>query len=185
MCIRDRGGDRVPVTIGSFADVEVGGEFSLVFVVFNTLFMLLTQEEQVRCFRNVAKRLVPGGVFLLEAFVPDVTRFTGGQANKVTSVTTDQVSLDMTQHDSVQQRVAGQKVVMTDGGIRLYPIQIRYAWPTELDLMAQLAGLQLRDRWSGWRGEPFTSESGKHISVYERLPVLSKEDDTKTASILG
>jgi SAM-dependent methyltransferase len=161
------GGDRVPVTIGNFADADVTGEFSLVFVVFNTFFMLFTQDEQVRCFRNVAKRLAPGGVFLLEAFVPDLTRFTGGQANKVTSITTDQVSLDMSQHDPVRQHVLSQKVFITDGSIRLYPIQIRYTWPSELDLMAQLAGLQLRDRWGGWRREPFTAESGRHISVYE------------------
>ena len=163
------GGDRVPVTIGNFAEAAVAGEFSLVFVVFNTFFMLLTQDEQVRCFRNVAARLAPGGVFLLEAFVPDLSRFAGGQITKVTSITTDQVSLDMSQHDPVRQHVTSQKVFITDGHIRLFPIQIRYAWPAELDLMAQLAGLRLRDRWGGWRREPFTAESGRHVSVYERI----------------
>lgn len=162
------GGDRVPVQIGNFADADAAGEFSLVFVVFNTFFMLLTQDEQVRCFRNVAARLAPGGVFLLEAFVPDLTRFAGGQITKVTSITTEQVSLDMSQHDPVRQHVTSQKVFITDGHIRLFPIQIRYAWPAELDLMAQLAGLRLRDRWGGWRRELFTAESGRHVSVYER-----------------
>ncbi|MBA3715541.1 MAG: class I SAM-dependent methyltransferase [Pyrinomonadaceae bacterium] len=162
------GGDHIPVTVGSFADIGVVGKFSLIFVVFNTLFLLLSQEEQVRCFYSVARHLATDGVFLIEAFVPDVTRYSGGQANKVTAVTTDQITLDMSRHDPVQQRVTGQKIVITDGGIRLYPIQIRYAWPSELDLMAQLAGLRLRHRWGGWQREPFTSESVKHVSIYER-----------------
>ncbi|HVF55103.1 MAG TPA: class I SAM-dependent methyltransferase [Pyrinomonadaceae bacterium] len=162
------GGERVPVSIGDFADVEVEGEFSLIFIVFNTFFLLLTQEEQVRCFRNVARRLSPGGVFLVEAFVPDLTRFTDGQNVKAVEVTTDHINLDIARHDSARQHVTGHKVVLTDGRVRIYPIQIRYAWPSELDLMAQLAGLRLRERRGGWRGERFNSASGKHVSIYER-----------------
>lgn len=162
------GGDRVPVTIGDFAEVGVGGEFKLVYVVFNTIFALASQEEQVRCFRNVAARLAPGGAFLLEAFVPDVTRFTGGQVNRATVVTADRVELDVSRHDPVEQRVVGQTVRITDGAVRLYPVQLRYAWASELDLMARLAGLRLRHRWGGWRREPFTAESTKHVSVYEQ-----------------
>jgi SAM-dependent methyltransferase len=161
-------GDRVPVNLGNFADVAADGQFALVYVVFNTFFALTTQEEQVRCFRNVATHLTPDGCFLIEAFVPDLTRFAGEQAIRATNVMTERVDFDVSQHDSVTQRVVSQKVVLSDGSVRLYPIEIRYAWPSELDLMAQLAGLRLRHRWSNWQREPFTSQSMKHISVYER-----------------
>lgn len=164
------GGDRIKVTEGDFAGVAVEGEFALVYIVFNTFFALSSQEEQVRCFRNVATRLSRDGCFVIEAFVPDVTRFTGGQVNWATKVTEDRVELDAGQHDAATQRVFSQKVVITDGNVRLYPVQIRYAWPSELDLMAQLAGMQLRERWSNWKREPFTSESKQHISVYELKP---------------
>ena len=162
------GSDRIKVTQGSFADVAVVGEFALVYVVFNTLFALSSQEEQVRCFRNVAAHLSPDGCFVIEAFVPDMTRFDHGQVNWATKVTEDVVELDVGRHDQSTQRVISQKVVITDGNVRLYPVQIRYVWPSELDLMAQLAGLRLRDRWSNWQREPFTSESGKHISIYQK-----------------
>lgn len=162
------GSERITVTTGSFADIPVDGEFALVYVVFNTFFALSSQEEQVRCFRNVAAHLSPDGSFVIEAFVPNIARFTSGQVNWATRVTEDLVELDVGRHDQATQRVVSQKVVITDGSVRLYPVQIRYAWPSELDLMAQLAGLQLRERWSNWNREPFTSESGKHISIYHR-----------------
>ena len=162
------GGDRITVTQGNFAEVPVEGKFALVYIVFNTFFMLLSQEEQVQCFRNVTQHLAAGGCFLIEAFVPDLSRFTGGQVNWATKVSSDQVLLDVGTHDAAGQRVMGQKVVITEGNVRLYPSQIRYCYPSELDLMAQLAGLRLRERWSSWKREPFTAESGKHISVYER-----------------
>jgi SAM-dependent methyltransferase len=163
------GGESISVTIGDFADVDAEGEFSLVFVVFNTFFMLLTQEEQLRCFRNAAARLAPGGVFLVEAFVPDVTRYEGGQAVKTTLVEDEQVILEVAKHDAARQHVTSQRVIFGGaGGVRLYPIQVRYAWPAELDLMARLAGLTLRERWGGWRREPFDSQSVKHVSVYGR-----------------
>jgi SAM-dependent methyltransferase len=162
------GGAQVPVTFGDFADVNADGAFALVFVVFNTFFALLTQEDQVRCFRNVAARLEPGGVFVIEAFAPDLTRFDRyGTITKPTRITNDRVELEMSQHDAVAQHVTSQKVVLLDGQVRLYPIQLRYAWPAELELMAQLAGLRLRARWAGWQREPFNAQSGKHISIYE------------------
>ena len=164
------GGDRVPVTIGDFAGVDVQGEFSLVYVVFNTFFGLLTQEEQVACFRNVARRLAPGGVLVLELFVPDLSRFDRGQRMHANQVGAEHAMLDVSVHDPVRQRVDTQHVLITSGGVRLYPVQIRYAWPSELDLMAQLAGLRLRHRWAGWLREPFTAASGNHVSVYERVP---------------
>ena len=161
------GAERITVTQGSFADIPVEGEFALVYIVFNTFFALSSQDEQVRCFRNVATHLTRDGCFVIEAFVPDVTRFTGGQVNWATKVTADEVQLDVGQHDPATQRVNSQKVVITDGSVRLYPVQIRYAWPSELDLMAQLAGLRLRERWSSWERKPFTSESMNHISIYQ------------------
>ena len=160
------GAEKITVTKGSFAEVAVEGEFALVYVVFNTFFALSSQEEQVKCFRNVAAHLSRDGCFVIEAFVPDLNRFTGGQVNWATKVTADEVQLDVGRHEAAAQRVISQKVVLQDGSVRLYPVQIRYAWPAELDLMAQLAGLRLRERWSNWRREPFTSESGQHISVY-------------------
>ena len=162
------GGEQITITMGNFAEVPVEGKFALVYIVFNTFFALSSQDEQVQCFRNVGAHLEDGGCFVIEAFVPDVTRFQGGQVNWATKVTTDVVELDVGQHDAATQRVVSQKVVITDGSVRLYPVQIRYCWPSELDLMAQLAGLRLRERWSNWKREPFTSESGHHISVYER-----------------
>ena len=163
-------GERIEVSIGDFSQVNVQGEFALVYVVFNTFFMLLTQEAQVRCFRNVAAHLAPGGSFLIEAFVPDLKRFEGEQTNRVTKIGMDYLEMDVSQHERADQRVFGHKVAVRDGGIHLYPIQIRYVWPSEMDLMAQLAGLRLRERWSDWKRSPFTSQSGKHISLYELAP---------------
>lgn len=160
------GGNAIPVTMGDFADAAVEGQFSLIYVVFNTFFALLTQDEQVRCFENVAKRLAPDGVFLIEAFVPDMTRFVRGQHTQSTRVELDRVTIDVSQLDAVQQRVTSQHIFITAQGIRMYPVQLRYAWPAELDLMARLAGLRRVYRWGGWHQEPFTAESAKHVSVY-------------------
>lgn len=161
------GGDRITITQGNFAEVPVDGKFGLIYIVFNTFFMLGSQEEQVQCFRSVAKHLAPGGCFVIEAFVPDVTRFSGNQVNWAQKVTTEEVLLDVGMHERAEQRVVSQKIVITEGNVRLYPAQMRYAYPPEMDLMAQLAGLRLRERWSNWKREPFTSESGQHISIYE------------------
>jgi SAM-dependent methyltransferase len=161
------GGDAVPVTLGDFAEVGVAGEFTLVFVVYNTLFALRTQEEQVRCFRNAAARLRPGGAFVVEAFVPDPAQFSGGHGLRVLHNAPGRVGLKVSEHDPVGQKIRSQHVVITEGGARLFPVEVRYAWPSELDLMAQLAGLRLRSRWGGWRREEFTAGSEKHVSVYE------------------
>lgn len=162
------GGDRIPVTMGNFADVAVEGRYSLVFVAFNTFFALLFQDEQVRCFENVARRLADGGVFVLEAFAPDLTRFDRDQSISTQHVGLDRVLLDCSRHDALGQRVDSQHVVLGEEGVRLYPVSIRYAWPSELDLMARLAGLRLRERWGGWSREPFTGGSQRHVSVYEK-----------------
>ena len=162
------GGEAIPVTMGDFADVGVEGKYRLIFVAFNTLFGLLTQEAQLGCFANAAEHLADDGVFVIEAFVPDLARFDRGQRGHVNRVDTERVIFDASLHDPVEQRVDSQHVVLTEGGTKLYPVSIRYAFPSELDLMARLAGLQLRDRWGGWKREPFTAESGRHVSVYAR-----------------
>ena len=164
------GGAAIPVTIGDFAAFRVEGRFDLVFVVFNTFFGLVTQEAQVQCFRNVASHLDPRGVFLIEAFVPDPGRFTRGQSLSVNQIQADQVELDVARHDPLTQRVHSQHLIFTESGSRLHPVQLRYAWPSELDLMARLAGLRLRERWSDWTGAPFTAASSSHISLYEPDP---------------
>lgn len=162
------GGDRVTTALGDFADVAVDGAFTLVYCVFNTFYSLTTQAEQVGCFRNVAARLEPGGFFVLECFVPDLSRFEHAQHLSVKSLTADRVVLDVSVHDAPNQRVYGQQIHVADGGVRMYPVDIRYAWPSELDLMAGLAGMRLRERWGGWRREPFTVSSTSHVSLYEK-----------------
>jgi SAM-dependent methyltransferase len=164
------GGSDIPVTIGDFAAVgdQVDGTYSLVYVVFNTFFALLAQEDQVRCFQGVSERLAPTGVFVIQAFVPDLTRFDRGSRVAVTVTDVDEVMLEVGNLDLAAQRIATQHVVVVEDGLKMYPVRLRYAWPAELDLMARLAGMRLRDRWAGWGREPFGSRSGQHISVYER-----------------
>jgi len=160
------GGESIKVTMGDFSDVNVDGKFNLIYVVFNTFFSLLTQEEQVRCFQNVTSHLEPGGVFVIEAFVPDLTRFTGGQAIRGTHVTENEARLDITMVEYDKQVLTSQHVIFTGEGIRFYPVKIRYVWPAEMDLMARLGHLQLIMRWSDWKKNLFTSGSRMHVSVY-------------------
>ena len=162
------GGADIPVTMGDFADVPVYGEYPLVYLIFNTLFALTNQEEQVKCFANVAEHLAPEGVFVIECFWPDIARFDRHQRIGVDRITRDTVSLETTRHDPVNQRSESLHLVMKESGIEMYPVVVRYAYPAELDLMARLAGLRLRDRFGSWRREPFTSDSHGHVSVYEK-----------------
>jgi SAM-dependent methyltransferase len=162
------GGADIPVAMGDFADVPVEGVFSLVFVAFNTLFALPSQEAQVRCFANAAAHLAEGGVFVVEAFVPDLARFDRNQRFQTNSVSATEVNLDASRHDPLGQRVDSVHVVLTEAGTRLYPVNLRYAFPAELDLMARLAELELKHRWGGWGREEFTRSSQRHISVYGR-----------------
>lgn len=162
------GGERIRVAMGNFADMPIEGRFALIFVAFNTFFGLRSQDDQLRCFSGVAERLADDGVFVIEAFVPDLGRFDHGQRVGAAHVGTDAVYLEASLHDPVAQRVHSQQVVITEQGIRLYPVEVRYAWPSELDLMARLAGLRLRERFGDWSREPFTAASGRHVSVYQR-----------------
>jgi SAM-dependent methyltransferase len=164
-----RGGSRINVRVGDLIDVDAPRDrYDLVYVVFNTFFAPLTQDEQVRCFANVAARLAPGGVFAIEAFVPDPTRYDGDQRTEAFEIELDRVRLDVVRHDRERQHVVGQHVVLTERGVHLYPFSMRYVWPSEMDLMARLAGMRLRERYGGWHHEPFAPTSVFHVSVYER-----------------
>lgn len=162
------GGRDIPVTIADFREFDLGERFALIFVAFNTIFALQTQEEQVQCFRTVARHLQPRGCFLIEAFVPDLTRFDLGQRASVRSLDPDSAMLELSRHDPVAQRVDSQLVHLSSRGLELYPVRLRYAWPSELDLMARLAELTLLHRWANWQREEFGATSGFHVSVYRR-----------------
>ena len=162
------GGERIPVTIGDFSQVGVEGEYLLIYVVFNTLFGLLTQEDQCRCFDNVASHLTSDGVFLIEAFVPDPKRIAETQSLRVIGMENDLLRIDASQGDFASQVINAQHVHLSSKGVEIYPVKLRYIWPSEMDLMARLAGLRLRQRWGSWEQSPFTSSSMKHISLYEK-----------------
>jgi hypothetical protein len=156
------------VSIANFAEIRLEERFSLVYVVFNTFFALLTQEEQVGCFENAARHLYEGGAFVIEAFVPDMSRFDKDQRVEARHLGDDHVILGAATHDPSEQRISASHLVVSEGGIQLYPVELRYAWPSELDLMARLAGMKLHERRGGWRREPFGKASDKHVSVYGR-----------------
>ena len=162
------GGPSIPVTIGDMAQVPVRGPFRLVYLVFNSLFGLLDQARQAGCFARVGQVLEPGGVFVIECFVPDVARFDRGQRAETLAVTEDSATLRLSRHDAVQQRITMQIVTLDGHGMHLRPLALRYAWPSELDLMAAHAGLQLTERYADWARQPFDSASAQHVSVYQR-----------------
>jgi SAM-dependent methyltransferase len=162
------GGDALDVTIGDFAEVPVEGRYRLIYVVYNTFSNLLTQEDQVRCFENVAAHLEDDGLFLIELLVPAFLLRRDHQYVEAESVEVDEVWLDVGRVDPVEQRLDESHVRLSRDGVRLYPIVQRYAWPSELDLMARIAGLRLLERWGGWDRTPFTADSRLHVSVYGR-----------------
>ena len=160
------GGEDVGVTIGDFASAEAGGTFSLAYLVFNTISNLTTQAAQVACFRNVAAHLEPGGCFVVEVGVPDLQRLPPGETARVFHVSESRWGIDV--YDVARQGLVSHHFETVDGQVEHVSMPFRYTWPAELDLMAQLAGMTLRDRWSGWRREPFTSDSRTHVSVWQR-----------------
>jgi SAM-dependent methyltransferase len=160
------GGDAVGVSVGDFATTAVDGRFTLVYLVFNTISNLTTQEAQVACFRNVAAHLEPGGCFVIENGVPSLRRLPPGQRYVPFHVSDNRLGFD--EYDVANQGLISHHLTIEpDGTARRISVPFRYTWPAELDLMAQLAGMRLRDRFGGWRGEPFTSDSGSHVSVWE------------------
>lgn len=162
------GGDAIPVTMGRFSDFALDGRFALAFIAFNTFFALLAQEEQIRCMETVTRHLAPGGRFVIEAFVPDLARFVANQTVRLVGLESSEVRIDASQLDLAQQRITSQHIVLTERGARLYPVTLRYVWPSEMDLMARIAGMRLEHRWADWKRAPFGADSTKHISVYQR-----------------
>jgi SAM-dependent methyltransferase len=160
------GAGEIEVAIGDFATTRVDGTFSLVYLVFNTIFNLTTQDGQVACFQNAAAHLRPGGRFVIEARVPELQRLPLGQT--VLPWRADPDGLSYYVYDVVGQRLSGRHFDFVDGRVEPRPIEMRYAWPAELDLMARIAGLKLEHRWGGWSGEPFTGLSPAHVSVYRK-----------------
>lgn len=165
--LRDKpGGAALPVTIGDFAHTRVEGAFSLVYLVFNTLMNLTTQQEQVSCFRNAAEHLAPGGCFAVEVMLPDLQRLPRGETFRPFRVTPTRLGFD--EYDVVRQGLVSHHVRVDEGRGEVRSLPFRYVWPAELDLMAQLAGLALQARWSGWDRTPLTSESTSHVSVWTK-----------------
>ena len=162
------GGDAIGVTIGDFAATRVNGTFSLVYLVFNTIMNLTSQDAQVACFRTAADHLEPGGCFVIEVGVPDLRRLPPGQTMVPWQVTPERWAFDL--YDVATQAMSSNYITVEDGRGEYRSIPFRYVWPAELDLMARLAGMRLRDRWDGWTQEPFTSESRQHVSVWEKIP---------------
>jgi SAM-dependent methyltransferase len=161
------GGEQIPVTMGDFTDTPVEGLFSLIYIAFNTFYALLTQDSQLRCLQNVARHLTPSGVYVMEGFIPDLTRFQGDQAVRAVEVSMDQVRIDVSQIDRLAQQITAQHLILTNQGVQLFPVKLRYVWLSELDLMARLAGMRLKHRWGSWDKAPLTGNSGRHVSVFE------------------
>jgi SAM-dependent methyltransferase len=160
------GGRAILVEIGDMAEVQVNSTFDLIYLVFNTIFNLTTQEAQVRCFHNAARHLNAGGLFVVETVVPDLSGFVDGQRMKGSWARMDSARFEIAIHDPVVQTVDFQRIVISEDGTRMVPHFMRYAWPSELDLMAQLAGLERRERWAWWDRSPFTADSKSHVTVY-------------------
>ena len=160
------GGEDIGVTIGDFATTTVEGTFSVAYLVFNTIQNLTTQAGQVACFRNVAAHLEPGGCFVIEVGVPSLQRLPPGETIRAFHLSETRWGID--EFDVADQGLISHHFQIVDGRVERLSVPFRYAWPSELDLMAQLAGMRLRERWSGWKREPFTSESRQHVSVWEK-----------------
>ena len=163
------GGDDIGVTIGDFAATTLDASFSLVYLVFNTISNLTTQAAQVACFRNAAAHLEPGGCFVIEVGVPGLQRLPPGETIHAFLVSDTRWGFD--EYDVATQAMTSHHFEIVDGTLERLSVPFRYAWPSEYDLMAELAGMRLRERWGGWKREPFTSDSGKHVSVWEKPPV--------------
>src|SRR2546430_260094 len=160
------GGEDIGVTIGDFSTTTADGTFSVAYLVFNTIMNLTTQAEQVACFRNVAAHLEPGGCFVVEVGVPELQRLPPGETIRAFHVSESRWGFD--EYDVANQGLTSHHFEIVDGRVERLSIPFRYAWPSELDLMAEIAGMTLRERWSGWKREPFTSESSKHVSVWQK-----------------
>jgi SAM-dependent methyltransferase len=160
------GAAEIGVTIGDFASARVGETFRLAYLVYNTITNLTTQDEQVECFRNVAEHLDSDGCFVIEVELPPLQRLPPGETVRVFTVNPPHLGFD--EIDVATQHGVSHHYWVADGRGGVFSMPYRYVWPSELDLMARLAGMALRERWSGWNREPFTSDSTKHVSVWEK-----------------
>ena len=166
------GAEQVGVTVGDFATTTVEGRFSVAFVVANTIMNLTTQDEQVACFQNAAAHLEPNGHFVVEVLVPRLQRLPPGETFQPFAVEPTHLGFD--EYDVVSQGVVSHHYWIDDGTVDVISPPFRYVWPSELDLMARLAGMTLRERWGGWQREPFTGDSDKHVSVWEKSAVKAR-----------
>ena len=162
-------GEEIGVTVGDFASVGVDGTYSVAYLVFNTIMNLTTQAAQVACFRNVAKHLEAGGCFVIEVGVPELQRLPPGET--IRAFHWGETSWGLDEYDVATQALISHHFTIIDGRVERESVPFRYAWPAELDLMAELAGMRLRARWSGWKREPFTSDSRTHVSIWEKPAV--------------
>ena len=160
------GGSQVAVTIGDFATTTVEGQFDLAYLVFNTIINLTTQDAQVACFRNAANHLDSGGRFVIEVFVPRLQQVPVGGSYHAFDVSEKHWGID--EYDIATQSLTSHHMSIAEGGTTSSSTPFRYVWPAELDLMAQLAGMKLKERWGSWQREPFTSESDSHVSVWQK-----------------
>jgi SAM-dependent methyltransferase len=165
---RKPGGSALTVAIGNFADTRIDGTFALAVLIANTIYALPSQDAQVQTFRNAAAHLRPGGHFVIEAWIPDVGDFHGGRALRILSIQDRRVVLEAIELDPVDQLMRTTKLFCGPDELHAFPANHRYAWPAELDLMAQLAGLHRVDRWEDWRRRPFTAASRHHVTVYAK-----------------
>lgn len=162
------GAEDIEVKIGDFATTRVEGTFTVAYLVFNTIHNLTTQDEQIACFENVAAHLEPGGCFVIEVGVPQLQRLPPGETVRAFDISATHLGFD--EFDVASQGLISHHYSVVDGELELHSVPFRYVWPAELDLMARLARMRLRERWSNWKREPFTSESRQHVSVWEKPP---------------
>ena len=160
------GAEQIDVTVGDFATTTVPGQFSVAYLVFNTIMNLTTQDEQVACFQNVAAHLTPGGCFVIEVGVPDLQRLPPGETVRPFTVSDTKLGFD--EYDIASQGMISHHYWVVDGKLEVFSPAFRYVWPAELDLMARLAGMSLRERLAGWKREPFSSDSMSHVSVWQK-----------------
>ena len=160
------GAEDIAVTVGDFATTAVAGTFSIAYLVRNTIMNLTTQDDQVSCFRNAAAHLVPGGCFVIEVIVPDLQRLPPGETVRAFKVTPTHLGFE--EYDVATQIAYSHHYLMGDGRFELFSAPFRYVWPSELDLMARIAGMTLRERWTDWDRTPFTTDSRTHVSVWEK-----------------
>jgi SAM-dependent methyltransferase len=167
------GGADIPVEVGDFSETRVEGEFGLVVLTMNTVYALPSQQAQVRCFSNAARHLSLGGSFVVEAWLPDLGAYRQGHAVRLVRQQTGEVVIETSEIFPATQTMQTNKVYLTDDSVKVFPANHRYAWPAELDLMAELAGLKLTDRWADWSKNPYTDNSTAHVSVWRKVRTAS------------